>query len=79
MTSKEKARWLVDKFMKPIDGFHKYPMCFDTAKQCAIIAVDEIIETKPTYESSSPFLGTRTYSNVNYWENVKKEIELIYE
>jgi len=43
MTPKEKAQELFDKFMKPIDGLHKYPMCFDTAKQCAIIAVDLIL------------------------------------
>jgi len=43
MTSKEKAIDLVDKFMQPIDGLHKYPMCFDTAKQCALIAVDLLL------------------------------------
>jgi hypothetical protein len=43
MTPKEKAKELFDKFMKPIDGLHKYPMCFDTAKQCALIAVDLIL------------------------------------
>jgi len=27
------------------DPLCKYPMCFDTAKQCSIIAVDKIIQT----------------------------------
>ena len=44
MTPKEKAKELFEKFMQPIDGLHKYPMCNDTAKQCALIAVDEILE-----------------------------------
>lgn len=37
------ARAYILKFMTPIDALHKYPMCFDTAKQCAIIAIDEIM------------------------------------
>jgi len=40
----KKAKELIDKYMSPIDGLHKYPMCFDTAKQCAIICVDEILK-----------------------------------
>jgi hypothetical protein len=43
MTPKQKALELFDKFMKPVDSLHKYPMCFDTAKQCALIAVDLIL------------------------------------
>jgi hypothetical protein len=43
MTPKQKALELFDKFMKPVDGLYKYPMCFDTAKQCALIAVDLIL------------------------------------
>jgi hypothetical protein len=27
------------------DHLHKYPMCFDTAKECAVIAIDRIIGT----------------------------------
>jgi len=45
------------------------------AKQCALVAVDEIINSNPTSELSDPFLGNRTYENVNYWGEVKKEIE----
>jgi hypothetical protein len=59
MTPKEKAEELFDKFMKPIDELHKYPMCFSTAKQCALIAVDELIK-----ETGSKF-----------WYDVKHELE----
>jgi hypothetical protein len=64
---KEKAKELFDKFMKPIDGWHKYPMCFDTAKQCAIIAVDEILNNDNNFFN--------TYSQNDYWLQVKQEIE----
>lgn len=66
MTPKEKAKELFDKFMTPIDGLHKYPMCYDTAKQCALIAVDEILNL--------PF---ETESERKYWQEVKKEINLL--
>jgi hypothetical protein len=70
MTPKEKAKELFDKFMKPIDGLHKYPMCFDTAKQCALIAVDEVISADwyiPTFEDYKKW--------TSYWKEVKQEIE----
>jgi len=62
MTAQEKAKELVDKFLKPVDTWHNYPMCFDTAKQCALIAVDEIIEA----------IGNNSESHI--WIKVKQEI-----
>jgi hypothetical protein len=65
MTPKEKAKELVDK-MWNIDerygsiGFHE-------AKQCALIAVDEIINVT---------VGLNGWiDGFQYWEEVKKEIE----
>ena len=65
MTPKEKAKELHAQFMKPVDGLYKYPMCFDTAKQCALICVEEII--KKHYDDWD------SYSD--YWKKVKKEIK----
>ena len=65
---KEKAKELFDKFMKPIDGWHKYPMCFDTSKQCAIIAVEEILNH---HSQEQGLYRIDTY----YWQQVKIEIE----
>jgi hypothetical protein len=67
-TPKDKAKELFDKFMKPIDGLHKYPMCFDTAKQCAMIAVDEVIEALHEHHWQNRLI-------IDYWEEVKNEIE----
>lgn len=55
MTPKEKAKELVDKF--------SWIDCSSDAKQCALICVDEILET---YIDLDPKL--------NYWEEVKQEI-----
>ena len=64
----KKAKELIDKYMSPIDGLHKYPMCFDTAKQCAIICVDEIL--KEIYSNN---LITNDKHRI-FWQEVKEEI-----
>ena len=77
MTPKEKAKELVDKmyFAKDEDGFHS--MNKFRAKQCALIAVDEmIIQNGELYLNS---LGDKTidfYREKNtYLFGVKQEIE----
>lgn len=68
MTPKEKAQELVLKFLR-IDN--NTPEWFNThiAKQCALIAVDEIL--KSHYK---PFTGV-VPSVYDYWQGVKQEIE----
>jgi homoserine trans-succinylase len=55
MTSKEKAIQLVNKFYNEV----KY---MERAKQCALIAVDELIKETD-------------WSEADYWQEVKQEIE----
>jgi hypothetical protein len=68
MTPKEKAIELVDKFTIPYyewdgDGYNiNWDETFKNRKQCALIAVDEILKTNP-------------YKARNYWHEVKTEIE----
>jgi hypothetical protein len=45
MDANEKAKELVFKFLQYIPA--KYEFEFPYAKQCALIAVDEIIESRP--------------------------------
>ena len=63
MTPKEKAKQLVDKM--------SFEVCKTDAKQCALIAVDEIINSNP---HSNP-LNTEVYSTMDWWQEVKQEIE----
>jgi hypothetical protein len=67
MTPQEKSEQLVSRYLlaTPI-GFH-----IEDAKKCAIIAVQEIILSNP---HSNPF-NTDVYSTMNYWQEVKTEIE----
>ena len=67
MTPKEKAIELFDKFNKP-DTTH-YPYVHN-AQQCALIAVDEILS-----ELTEIPYGLEYLNRLNYWIEVKQEIE----
>jgi hypothetical protein len=84
MIPKEKAYQIYDKIANVTDGLDKYPMCYDTAKQCALIVVDEIIKSEPVLPNKSePFSGNiksirECFTDANsYWNEVKEEIEKI--
>lgn len=63
MTPKEKAEELVNKFLQYADTFHNGNMY--NAKQCALIAVDEILNITLFYFEDEK----------KYWQQVKQEIE----
>ena len=66
MTPKEKALELVDKFTNLYEGINLGLAKKHWAKQSVLIAVDEIINTL--------LYG---YNLIEYWKEVKKEIELL--
>ena len=67
MTAKDKANELIHKYYKLIQE-HKYHYVNQTAIDCAIIAVDEIIEC------TGNGLGTTKFSK-EYWQEVKQELQ----
>jgi hypothetical protein len=75
MTPKEKAFELVYKYYKItkefefIKGEGLVPY-YGSAKQCSLIAVDEIFKT-------GLLEGSTLGINKKYWQEVKKEIELL--
>ena len=76
MTPKEKAKELVDRFREFADGTDiktdRYSPNIEkqNAKQCALMAVDEILNAIDWdyYEGSNQ-------NEHNYWQEVKQEIE----
>jgi hypothetical protein len=75
MTPKEKAIELVDKFhMKVLDRDGTSAMNGFEVKQCALIAVDEILTVVKFYEKQNCRLLIDNMK-VLYWHEVKKEIE----
>ena len=72
LTPKDKAKELVDRFYHEMNP--NAPDCnisFRQAKQCAIIAVQNIICANP---HSNP-LNTDSHSTMGWWKEVKQEIE----
>ena len=67
MTPKEKAKELVKKMYEVRSGSVSM-ITLHFAKQCALIAVDEILNTIE-YSSQADEL-----SKISYWEKVKNEI-----
>jgi hypothetical protein len=70
----EKAKELVEKYLSSVNGEmsiikNSYFMSFETAKQCALIAVDEILFGLNAIADKYLELGMRTY-----WHAVKDEI-----
>jgi hypothetical protein len=68
MTSKEKAEELIEKYLNMNDGLIKefIPIPIEGARQCALIAVDEIISVIDPETFLMSWL---------FWKQVKKEIE----
>ncbi len=67
MMPKEKAIELVDKYFRPNKNIHKYKISIMDAKNYALIAVDEILNTiEQIFE---------TFEERKYWQEVKQEIE----
>jgi hypothetical protein len=66
MAPKEKAKEIFNKMYQVNDIMGNYPMCFDTAKKCSLIAVEEIMNSIDAEEYVVLYY---------YWQKVKQEIE----
>jgi hypothetical protein len=71
MEAKQKAVELFIKFLKTPNTFGVNRMTVEEAKQCALIAVENIINANP---HSNP-LNTIVHSTMQYWLDVKQEIQ----
>ena len=82
MSAKEKAKELMHYYLKEllsakysINGF----VINDLAKQCALIAVDEVIKVCPFISKENcetiEQLRANDYEFISYWQEVKQEIE----
>lgn len=74
MTPKQKAEELVDKYYN-IDDLLYETLSFIQAKQCALIAVDEILKSNPIQPLSFMLESEALDAAHQYWQEVKQEIE----
>jgi hypothetical protein len=74
MTPKEKAEELVDKFIMNVLDYEGCSINDHKAKQCALIAVDEIYKLRMTHGQHLDY-DVDKINYYSYWQEVKKEIE----
>jgi hypothetical protein len=86
-TPKEKAKELILKFMHNVLDYTQTGLDTFKAKQCALIAVDEILEALLDYDANTEESLKKEFPNyfsceiqnmesdLNYWSKVKQEIE----
>jgi len=81
MTPKEKAEYLIDSFVR--DGYD-IVMSKTLAKRCALIAVDEIINSRPLEPNNVDWddcgathkywYDTQKEEALKFWQEVKQEL-----
>ena len=82
MTPKDKAENLLNKYWKSCYDKHDFAkLNKEDAKQCALIAVNELIESfNSIYDASirniEKYSGAK-YGMKDYWQEVKQEIEAL--
>ena len=78
LTPKQKAEELVNKYIPHIAGADRYNSTLgiydkEISKQCALIAVDEIINSLENYGKESDELQNME-NNFRYWQEVRQEL-----
>jgi hypothetical protein len=75
MTPKEKAKELVSKYVHLAKQTTGTNGTIYNSKQCALIAVNLLIECTPSMNIYPPNFQTKHPRVKEYWQEVKKEIE----
>ena len=75
MTPKEKVEELYNKYEQLGKDFTRGVSMAEFAKQCALIAVDEIFEFMKMDDEYTETVSNANSKWVDYWLEVKKEIE----
>jgi hypothetical protein len=73
LSPKEKAKELVDKYFKGSDLLY-HDLSWIQSKECALIAVDEILNNFGLTSEGKHFCN---YYTLEYYQQVKTEIELL--
>ena len=78
MEAKLKAKELVERFrntgIKDIDLYDISTIRTKIAKQCALIAVDEILDELSDYRCENSDCQQNNGYSIDYWQQVKSEI-----
>ncbi len=83
MTPKEKAQELVGKYVSFAKGKILFQLTMESAKQCALIAVDELInevynishQYTAVYDITTMTFNYEESKELKFWQDVKQEIQ----
>jgi len=75
MTAKEKSEELVNNFRLNVLDYEGSGLNTYKAKQCALIAVDEMRDRLIWHTGASDLGNTVLVEDIKYWEEVKQEIQ----
>ena len=78
VTAKDEAKQIFNEMYRVVDDLGNYPMCYDTAKQCAIIAVEKMIiqnDELYVYSFGSKFIIAYYTIRKSYLFELKQEME----
>ena len=76
MTPKEKAKELFKQYYSYLKAnLMNDKEALEDAKECAVIAVDEILKSTPSYPYDIQFDLMPHFRSMKYWYEVKQEIE----
>lgn len=70
-TPKEYAKELVNDMYMVDDPMGNYPMCFDTAKQCAKISINQTLKELVEFDNTDGYAQSR----IDYYTEAIKEVE----
>lgn len=80
MTPKEKAKKLMLRYyVYDLDNDEQWYVANKFAKHCALIAVDEIINSSPSLpiEGSGGYFGEDIELSTKWWQEVKQELQML--
>ena len=75
MNEKQKAKEIVNKIKDDLFNKRAVKITDEDAVLCALIAVDEILNSNPCYQDSDRGGNLMYYNNSFYWREVKNEIQ----
>lgn len=76
ITATQKAKEMVGEMLASTDPNGKYPMCFDTAKECALKSVREIIRDCENNIATFPKYEPLFMSGLIWWKHVEQKIKV---
>lgn len=71
----QKAKEMIEEMMSSMDPLGKYPMCWETAKSCALKSVRNTIKDYIRNMENFPDLVAVFRGGLTWWQHVEQKIK----